>query len=1029
MRTKSTTTYRAPVTIKLGTNPFHRVAATFLGAFILLLSLGLATPAWASPERQISPVRVEKEEKGSDYIVVFRDAVSLSSRLRAEADLGVDPQVVFRNVFPGFVARLDREDVRRLEADPRVLTVEPDGRVTTQTSAPQDRQTPSWGLDRIDQRALPLNSRLVAGNNGFGVETYIIDTGVRVDHTQFSGRVNGEGFSAFPGGWNDCEGHGTHVAGTVAGSTYGVAPAAMVTAIRVLNCDGSGTDSTVIAGIDWMIGDHQAGEPAVGNMSLGGGRTEALNTAVERAVADGITMVVAAGNESSDACTKSPASAPSAVTVGSSTRTDEMSGFSNVGSCVDLFAPGSSIVSASYASPNAVETLSGTSMASPHVAGAAALLLSGQPSMSPATVTDRLVTSSTPGAVTGLQGCTMNRLLYVGSGPEIPGSPAPERPTLDDFADAENLTSLGGTNGVSSCATKEAGEPSHGPGSGASIWYRWTAPAAGTLTLNTSGSSFDTVLAVYTGSSVGSLTRWAQDDDSGGGTASRVSLPVTAGTTYSIAIDGYNGATGSTRIIGSLAGGGGPGNPTDPVRPVNDDFAAATRVNSWQSGVNTSNEGATAEVGESPHDDDAEAANGSIWYRWTAPSNGVLEIDTGSRWGLIIAAYTGSSLATLERVTTGWREMRVLVREGTEYKIVFDQHHPGAESDDIRITGSFTAAPANDDFDDAQVITSWGSNIAAPNTSATTEAGEPSHDSDFGEGPVASVWFEWTPPSNGILSLDASASSFSYPAIAVYTGSSVASLERIAGSTDDLRVQVRSDIRYRVAVDARSPRGLGDVRLSGSFVSAPKNDDFDDATPIDLFTNKRVGTLFGSSHQPGEPDHLNDGGVDALSGSIWFRWTAPLDMRVNFNVSCCIVDMITVYEGSSVDDLSKVASSGFDSAVGFSAQAGRTYSFAVSGWNDEAGRVDLRLRRRLAMPTLVKKPRSTTLSRTARFVFAGDAGARFECKLDNRPKWGKCNKVTIIRNLRNGEHSLEVRQVYGRSKSIARWWWWWVGPE
>jgi subtilisin family serine protease len=298
------------------------------------------------------------------------------------------------------------------------------------SGAPQDRPAPSWGQDRIDQTALPLNGRIAAPLDGAGVSAYIIDTGVLGDHDEFGSRVQA-GYDAVSGtdGTSDCNGHGTHVAGTVAGTTFGVAPAAAIVPVRVLDCSGSGSTSGVIAGINWVTANHQAGVPAVANMSLGGSYSPALNAAVRSAVADGITFAVAAGNSNADACDASPASEPAAVTVGATTSTDARASYSNFGSCLDIFAPGSGILSASSASTSGSRALSGTSMASPHVAGAAALLLSGSPSATPQAVTTALTQGATANVVNDVVG-SPNRLLNISSGvaPAPPAStptPAP----------------------------------------------------------------------------------------------------------------------------------------------------------------------------------------------------------------------------------------------------------------------------------------------------------------------------------------------------------------------------------------------------------------------------------------------------------------------------------------------------------------------------------------------------------------------------------------------------------------------------
>ena len=273
---------------------------------------------------------------------------------------------------------------------------------------------PSWGLDRIDQRALPLDSMVTRPSTGSGVSVYVIDTGVYASHSQFGGRVTA-GYTAVNDGWgtNDCDGHGTHVAGTAAGSTYGVAPFASIVPVRVLDCYGSGSISGVVAGINWMIDHHVAGQPAVANMSLGGGYSASINDAVARAVADGITVVVAAGNENADACLSSPASAPGAITVAASTSSDYKASYSNYGACVDIFAPGSSIVSAGTGSASATRTLSGTSMASPHVAGAAALVLANARAYTPAQVADKLRNDSTSAVLSGVGSGTTNTLLFL----------------------------------------------------------------------------------------------------------------------------------------------------------------------------------------------------------------------------------------------------------------------------------------------------------------------------------------------------------------------------------------------------------------------------------------------------------------------------------------------------------------------------------------------------------------------------------------------------------------------------------------
>jgi serine protease len=313
---------------------------------------------------------------------------------------------LFKHALQGFAMEADERVVARMLKDPRVAFIEEDGIVTT--SATQSNAT--WGLDRIDQRDRPLNGTYVYDYTGSGVRAYIIDTGILRTHTQFGTRVQ-TGYTAINDGRGstDCNGHGTHVAGTVGGSTYGVAKSVTLVPVRVLGCNGSGTNSGVIAGIDWVRTNHV--KPAVANMSLGGGASSAVDTAVNNLNAAGVTVVVAAGNDNSNACNYSPARASGVYTVASSTSSDARSSFSNYGSCIEIFAPGSSITSAWHTSTSATNTISGTSMASPHVAGAAALYLQRNPSASPATVKSWLTNNSSTGRISGENG-SPDRLLY-----------------------------------------------------------------------------------------------------------------------------------------------------------------------------------------------------------------------------------------------------------------------------------------------------------------------------------------------------------------------------------------------------------------------------------------------------------------------------------------------------------------------------------------------------------------------------------------------------------------------------------------
>jgi subtilisin family serine protease len=350
------------------------------------------------------------------YIVVLDiDAAgpgeSASHTARSANQLAVEYGGVITNIYDsainGFSAQMSEAEALRLSHDPRVRFVEEDS--VMEANATQSN--PPWGLDRIGQTSLPLNGAYSYTTTGSGVNAYIIDTGIRRTHTQFGGRAF-VGFDAIGDGRNtsDCNGHGTHVAGTVGGSTYGVAKNVRLFAVRVLDCSGSGSNSGVIAGVNWVTSNHI--KPAVANMSLGGGASSALDTAVRNSIAAGVTYAVAAGNSNQDAANFSPSRVGEAITVGSSTINDARSSFSNFGSVVDIFAPGSGILSAWFSSDTATATLSGTSMASPHVAGVAARFLQSNPGASPATVRNEIVSVSNLNRLSGIPSGTANRLLF-----------------------------------------------------------------------------------------------------------------------------------------------------------------------------------------------------------------------------------------------------------------------------------------------------------------------------------------------------------------------------------------------------------------------------------------------------------------------------------------------------------------------------------------------------------------------------------------------------------------------------------------
>jgi subtilisin family serine protease len=584
-------------------------------------ALGATSPAEVTEGAKIGSVIPGR------YLVTLADDLAPAAFVRA---FGATPVALYTHAVNGFAADLTAAQVASLAGDARVVRIEPDrvvGIQATQTGA-------TWGLDRIDQRQRPLNGTYVYDRTGDGVTAYIIDTGILPGHQDFGGRVR-TGFTAFSDsyGSSDCNGHGTHVAGTVAGARWGVAKEATLVPVRVLSCSGSGSWSGVVAGIDWTIADHAAGTPAVANMSLGGGRSSTIDAAVRAGVADGITFVVAAGNSNTSACNSSPAGEPLALTVGSTTSSDARSSFSNYGTCVDLFAPGSSITSAWWTSSTATNTISGTSMASPHVAGAAALVLDAEPAASPATVAERILTQATPSVVTGAGTGSPNLLLAT----DVAGDPP--APTLPGAP--RNLTA----------APRDA-----------RVILTFDTPAD-------SGNAAITDYVIEQSDDVGAT--WTPVDDG-------VSSSPTATVTGLV-----NGTAYAFRVAAVNSVGQGPWTTPVSATPdrvsVNDDFVDGAVISGATGSVNGSTADATRETGEPTHG--GWGASASIWYRWTAPGDGALVLTTqGSGYDTLLGAYTGSAVGSLTTKAANddngsgglWSRVSFSVQRGATYAIAID---------------------------------------------------------------------------------------------------------------------------------------------------------------------------------------------------------------------------------------------------------------------------------------------------------------------------------------------------------------------
>lgn len=947
-----------------------------------------------------------------------------------------------------------------------------------------------WGLRNAGQSGGVLGADIDAvrawnlTTGSTNVIVAIIDTGIRYTHRDLAAQMwrnpqeiagngvddDGNGYIDDVFGINaitatgnpmDDNDHGTHCAGTIGAAAndgnphVGVAWQVQLMACKFLSASGNGSLSHAIRCIDYAVAKRAR---ILSNSWGGGGFTQALFDSIRAARDQGVIFIAAAGNDGSnnDVAPHYPSNydLDNVVSVAAIDRLDKLASFSNFGArTVHLGAPGVQIYSSTRGSDTAYASFNGTSMATPHVSGVAALVLARFPAIGYAELKQRLLNTVVP--TTDLQGRTtsggrVNAYNALNTAPDgilevaVEATPSPLRGAqtavfkvnVTDLAPVTNATvtaniaalatnlvflnngvapdaaandqfytasvitpggitnltlvvtvaapgkttavlsnsfsvqsppandlfasraALTGTNatatGLNVGAARETGEPTHaGVGGGRSVWWTWTATGNGPVTVRTAGSTFDTVLAVYTGSAVNALTQIGANDDAGSSLQSQVIFNAVSGTTYQIAVDGYDTAVGNISLsLTASAGGGTP--------PANDNFASRIAIPGATNSVSGATDNATKEPGEPNHA--GNPGGRSAWWSWTAPSNGLYTVHTaGSAFDTLLAVYTGSAVNALTEVASndnagGALQSHVTfsAQSGTSYQIAVDGS--GGAFGRVQLSvgpAVLTLPPANDSFASRLTLTGTNATGTVVTTAATKETGEPDHAGNSGG---RSVWWTWTAPAAGTLTLTTAGSGFN-TLLAVYTGSAVGSLTPVVSNNNDpgggltsrVVFSVASGQTYQVAVDGNND-GLGAasgtvvINLAfGSAPAAPANDNFANRVILTGATNSSTGGNLGATRETGEPAHAGSGG----GHSVWWKWTAPTSASVTIRTTGSSFDtVLAVYTGAAVSNLTQVAAnddagSTLQSSVTFLATAGTEYQVAVDGYGIAVGSVQL----------------------------------------------------------------------------------------